>query len=95
MTQEERISQLEAENIALKVVVNTKTKLSLKVSAKGAVSLYGLGKWPVTLYASQWERVLAKAEEINRFCNDNKHILAVKEGEVIELSKPQTQPKAA
>ena len=46
-------------------------KLSLKVSAKGALSLYGMGKWPVTLYAGQWERLLAHSDEITAFIAAN------------------------
>ncbi len=41
--------------------------ISLKVSAKGAVSLYGLGRFPVTLYKEQWTRVLDTADEIRAF----------------------------
>jgi len=41
--------------------------VQLKVSQKGAVSLYGLGRFPVTLYREQWERVLAMADEIRSF----------------------------
>jgi hypothetical protein len=41
--------------------------LQLKVSPKGAVSLYGLGRFPVTLYREQWERVLAMGDEIRAF----------------------------
>jgi hypothetical protein len=41
--------------------------LQLKVSAKGAVSLYGLGRFPVTLYQEQWERVLDMGDEIRAF----------------------------
>ena len=41
--------------------------LNLKVSQKGAVSLYGLGRFPVTLYKEQWERVLGMADEIREF----------------------------
>ena len=41
--------------------------ISLKVSQKGAVSLYGLGRFPVTLYKEQWERVLGMADEIREF----------------------------
>jgi hypothetical protein len=41
--------------------------LSCKVSEKGAVSVYGLQRMPVTLYAEQWERLLAFAEEVKSF----------------------------
>lgn len=56
-----------------------KTKLTLKVSDKGAVSVYGMGRWPVTLYASQWERLLASKDEIVAFIETNRDQLAVKE----------------
>jgi hypothetical protein len=51
----------------------------IKVSAKGAVSVYGLGRFPVTLYASQWHKLFSKANEINDFIHENKAKLAVKE----------------
>jgi hypothetical protein len=53
--------------------------LSLKVSTKGAVSLYGMGKFPVTLYAGQWDRVLNAADEIREFMDANKALLATKD----------------
>lgn len=56
------IARLTAENAALK-----KTGVYLKVSEKGGVSLYGLGRFPVTLYKEQWERLLEKANEIESF----------------------------
>lgn len=52
--------------------------LSLKVSEKGAVSLYGMGKWPVTLYSAQWERVLNEADTIKAFIAANAALLSVK-----------------
>lgn len=46
----------------------------LKISPKGAVCLYGMGKWPVTLYKQQWLKVLGMADEIKAFikANDDK-----------------------
>lgn len=66
--------------IALLAAANAKPqrKLSLKVSAKGAVSLYGMGRWPVTLYASQWEQVLGEVEAIKAFIETNRPLLSVK-----------------
>lgn len=46
--------------------------VQLKVSQKGAVSLYGLGRFPVTLYQEQWERVLAMADEIRAFIAEHR-----------------------
>lgn len=48
-------------------VKSSERKLTLKVSEKGAVCLYGMGRFPVTLYMSQWQKVLAHAKEIEAF----------------------------
>lgn len=56
-----------------------KRGLSCKVSAKGAVSVYGLGRWPVTLYASQWARLFEFVDEIKAFIESNKSSLALRE----------------
>jgi hypothetical protein len=51
---------------------NSKNRiLSLKVSQKGAVSLYGLGRFPVTLYKEQWEKVFPFIEDIKDFIAEN------------------------
>lgn len=71
-----RIAELEAQ------VAKTPAKkaLSLKVSQKGAVSLYGMGRFPVTLYKSQWEQLLNESENIRTFLNEKDALLAKKEG---------------
>ncbi len=51
----------------------------MKVSEKGAVSVYGLGRFPVTLYQEQWLKLLALAEEIKEFIAENKEKLKAKE----------------
>jgi hypothetical protein len=71
------IERLRAENEALKKKRNT--SVSMKVSEKGAVSVYGLGRFPVTLYQEQWQKLLALAEEIKTFIEENKASLKVKE----------------
>ena len=45
--------------------------LSMKVSQKGALSLYGLGRFPVTLYKQQWLRLLDETENIRQFIQNN------------------------
>ena len=70
----ERIAMLEAKL----AIANKPRKLSLKVSEKGAVSVYGMGKFPVTLYSQQWERLLAAQDEIKAFIEANQSLLAVK-----------------
>ena len=63
------LERLRAENARLK---NKDTGgLSLKVSEKGAVSLYGMGRFPVTLYKEQWARILANAPLIEAFIHEN------------------------
>ena len=61
------LERLRRENEALKRQQSAPRTPTLKVSQKGAVSLYGLGRFPVTLYKEQWERVLGMADEIRRF----------------------------
>lgn len=53
-------------------------RLSCKVSEKGALSVYGLGRFPVTLYSGQWERLIAAIPEITAFAKANQALLAVK-----------------
>jgi hypothetical protein len=50
-----------------------------KVSEKGGVSVYGLGRFPVTLYYEQWVRLLDQAEQIREFMEENKSQLKMKE----------------
>jgi len=51
----------------------------MKVSEKGALSVYGLGRFPVTLYASQWETLFAKTDEIKKFMESNRSLLKSKD----------------
>ena len=71
------LERLRAENTKL----NSKDSagLSLKVSEKGAVSLYGMGRFPVTLYNEQWLRILASAPVIEAFIQENDSKLKTKE----------------
>ena len=71
------IERLRAENEALKKPA--KGQMSLKVSEKGGLSVYGLGRFPVTLYKEQWIRLLAMADEIRNFIRDNDRSLKTKE----------------
>ena len=52
--------------------------LSCKVSAKGAVSVYGLGQWPTTLYSQQWEKVIAFIPQLQAFIATHKAELSTK-----------------
>jgi hypothetical protein len=68
------IEKLRAENDQLKT--KSVRGLSLKVSEKGAVSLYGVGRFPVTLYKEQWAKM---KDEIEVFLQNNAHLLKTKE----------------
>ena len=52
--------------------------LQFKVSEKGAVSVYGLGRFPVTLYYEQWTRLFGAAEDLQLFLEENKSKLKLK-----------------
>lgn len=79
MTDAERIAYLEAQVAKLKKA--NVGKLTPKVSAKGAVSVYGLGRWPVTLYRTQWERLIEAMPQITAFIEANADQLASKDTE--------------
>ena len=80
-TPEQRMSRLEAENRQLREQMEQRKtgQLRLKVSEKGGLSVYGLGRFPVSLYKEQWTRLLDYAEEIKSFLKDNDRLLKAKE----------------
>lgn len=63
------LERLKAENAALKA--RGARGVSMKVSEKGGVSVYGLGRFPVTLYLEQWTRLLDMADEIRAFIREH------------------------
>jgi len=70
------LERLRAENERLK---NRQTRgVTLKVSEKGGVSVYGLGRFPVTLYKEQWTRLLDMADDIRTFIRENESKLKAK-----------------
>ncbi|MBL8955438.1 MAG: hypothetical protein JNK82_31980 [Myxococcaceae bacterium] len=71
------LERLKAENEQLKS--RGSRGVSLKVSEKGAVSVYGMGRFPVTLYQEQWLKLLDMADEIRTFIKDNEGKLKKKE----------------
>ena len=79
MNKEEILSKLaageldvqEAQKLLEQIDEKKKGELYCKVSQKGAVSVYGLQRMPVTLYAEQWERLLQFGEEIRKFIEAN------------------------
>jgi len=71
------LERLRAENERLKK--SGPSKHALKVSEKGALSVYGMGRFPVTLYKEQWLRLLAMADDIKSFIEANNETLKSKE----------------
>ena len=63
------LERLRAENAKLKS--RGSRGVSMKVSEKGGVSIYGLGRFPVTLYKEQWEKLLEMADDIRGFIAEN------------------------
>ncbi len=71
------LERLRSENAALKKAQSATTRI--KVSDKGGVSVYGLGRFPVTLYKEQWLKLLDMADEIRAFIVANESQLKSKE----------------
>ncbi len=71
------LERLKAENAALKS--RGSKGVSMKVSEKGGVSVYGLGRFPVTLYKEQWTKLLDMAEDIRSFIHEHDAELKTKE----------------
>jgi hypothetical protein len=71
------IDRLKAENESLKKPA--RGQMFLKVSEKGALSVYGLGRFPVTLYREQWEKLLGLGDQIRQFIQENDGQLKKKE----------------
>ena len=75
--------ELKAQLAALQAKVKSRDRrvLEFRVSEKGAVSLYGLGRFPVTLYYEQWMKVLDHVDELRAFLEENKPNLKLKQSE--------------
>jgi hypothetical protein len=71
------LDRLRSENAALKK--GAASSLRMKVSDKGALSVYGMGRFPVTLYKEQWLRLLNMSDEIRAFIAENESKLKAKE----------------
>ena len=71
------LERLRSENAVLKKEAST--SIRMKVSEKGAVSIYGMGRFPVTLYKEQWLKLLDLAPEIRTFIAANEAQLKTKD----------------
>ena len=73
------ISAEDADRLLGEIEPPKRGQLYCKVSTKGAVSVYGLQRMPVTLYVEQWERLLAFADELRKFLKEHNSELKRKE----------------
>ena len=78
MTQDAHSAEVEKLKAEIEALKQNKP-VSLKVSEKGAVSVYGLGRFPVTLYREQWDKLLGQSEQIKAFIHENKERLKTRE----------------
>ncbi len=72
----EELEKLRKENQELKAFASKGVRL--KVSDKGGVSLYGLGRFPITLYKEQWLKILGMADDVRQFIQEHEAELKVK-----------------
>jgi len=75
--QKRELERLRNENAALKM--GAATGITMKVSEKGGLSIYGMGRFPITLYKEQWLKLLDMSDVIRAFIAANEATLKVKE----------------
>jgi hypothetical protein len=75
--QKDELERLRNENAALKKEASSNVRM--KVSEKGAVSVYGMGRFPVTLYKEQWLKLLDMSDQIRAFIAANETQLKAKD----------------
>ena len=73
---EKELERLRSENAALKGARHA--GVTFRISEKGAVSVYGLGRFPVTLYQEQWDKLLNAVDDLRAFINANRERLKKK-----------------
>lgn len=89
------VAWLQVENTRLRQEKASAGKLSLKVSSKGAVSVYGMGRFPVTLYREQWERLIAHVPQLEAFMKANAALLSSKDSKEANEEEAVAVPSVA
>lgn len=79
------LAKVQAENEALKNPARKERSLSCKVSVKGALSVYGLGRFPVTLFIGQWAKLIAFMPELIKFADQHTSEFSTKDGQVVTI----------
>lgn len=80
MARFESLAEAEARIAELEAQMTKRNTVSIKVSEKGAISVYGLQRFPVTLYAEQWQRLIGEVPALQSFMAKNASILTTKDG---------------
>lgn len=90
------LERMKKENAQLKQVKRASGAFSMKVSEKGAISIYGLGRFPVTLYQEQWAKLIGTGETLENGQMDLGHVLEIQAFIKAELAKGtlKTDPDA-
>ncbi len=78
MTDLSKLSQADLIALVTKLQSAPAKRLTMKITEKGGMSVYGLGRFPVTLYGSQWDALLSHADDIRAFLDTNRTLLATK-----------------
>ena len=79
-TLQQEIDQLKAQNEAMKAKLASRSpSVSFKVTEKGGVSMYGLGRFPATLYLSQWQKLIKAMPDLEAYLEDNVDRLTTKD----------------
>jgi hypothetical protein len=91
-----QLAEMKAEQAKLLAALATRPKLSFKVSEKGAVSVYGMGRFPVTLYAEQWATLLAPetVKSLNEFIATSKGLSSKADKLAAEQARAEDERKA-
>ena len=91
-----QLAQMKAEQAKLMEQLQSRPKLSFKVSEKGAVSVYGMGRFPVTLYAEQWATLLAPetVKSLNEFIASSKGLSSKADKIAAEHARAEAERKA-
>jgi hypothetical protein len=86
-----QIAELTAQNAKLKDQAKAQERaMTMSVSAKGALSLYGLGRFPVTLYVGAWRKILTQAQTISNFIDEGVKLGAF----ATSMDQPFVQPNS-
>ena len=74
----QEMSREQLEALVQQQVQESKKRIVVKVSPKGCVQINGIRRFPITFYKNEWEQIFAMKDEIERFIEENDHLLAKK-----------------